>query len=101
MKLQIKKYKFELRGFMNDEIICPVCGIKKINGNFYFDFTLKTSNPQPSTPDSVYSRVCQYAKQDGCINSIANLDEKLTINNTLPEWESVTKHYIKNISDNP
>jgi len=102
MELKNKIYNFNLRGVnMSEELTCPVCGIKQINSNFYFDFTLKSKDPKPSTSDTVYSRVCQYAKKPGCINQIGKLDETLQIQNTLPEWDSVTKHYMKSITDYP
>lgn len=101
MKLRTKNYKFNLRGInMNEEITCPVCEVKKINGDFYFNFSLKSKEPKPSTPDSVATKVCRYAKKSGCINIEGKVDERLGVE-ALPDWESVTKKYMNSITDYP
>lgn len=80
---------------MKNTEICPVCGITKENGNFFFSHALTKPNPVATPPDEVYSKVCQFAKKSGCINVGASVDETLTYASTLPEWEATTKFYLK------
>jgi hypothetical protein len=54
---------------MNEEITCSVCGIRKTNGVFYY-----SHNYTPATPDAVKTRICQFAKKEGCINQTAKVD---------------------------
>lgn len=63
-------YKHELEKTMNET--CPVCGIIQINEVFYY-----SHGKTPTTPDSVASRVCQYAKKPGCINNKGQVNKSL------------------------
>jgi len=54
---------------MQSEIkqVCPRCGIKQIEINKVIRYQPSVGNHL--SPDQTYSRICQHAKGDGCINS--------------------------------
>lgn len=54
----------------NSTQICPVCTVK-INNSVVLYATGKTA-----TEDDLYSRVCQYARKNGCINSLKKVGNK-------------------------
>ena len=51
--------------------ICSVCGAKLENGMF------ELSNTAKWTKDKMYTRVCQYAKLPGCINTCTTVNPEL------------------------
>lgn len=76
---------------MNEEKICPVCGIKQINGNFYYSHELNTkTNPRSASNDEVYSKICINAKKPGCINTKGELNPDQT-------WEALTEQFMSNL----
>ena len=59
--------------------VCPKCGISQIEGVFYWSQPAhKAQSARVSAhPDAVYTRVCQYAKETGCINKKGQLNPSL------------------------
>lgn len=56
---------------MKEEKICPVCGVKFIDGVPYFSFkNTKTTNY------FLAIKVCQYSKKEGCINPDYNKENE-------------------------
>lgn len=51
---------------MNTAKTCPICHVAIVNDVVHF------SNGNPGTRARLYARVCQYAKQKGCINQDAD-----------------------------
>ena len=56
--------------------ICDICGIKRVDGVFYFSF-----NNTPVVPNKVFSRVCLHIqddeeRRDKCINTKGELREE-------------------------
>jgi hypothetical protein len=50
----------------SDESICPVCGIKRIDGNFVWSYSGRYA-----TPDELYNKACGWGIKQGktgCIN---------------------------------
>ena len=57
---------------------CPLCGIKAIDGVFYW-----TNSNKPASADTLYSRVCGLAQKAGkntdeCINKQGKFDKNLS-----------------------
>jgi hypothetical protein len=55
---------------------CPVCSIDNINGVFYWSHGPGKADSArvAASPDAVHTRVCQYAKNSGCINTSGNIN---------------------------
>ncbi len=69
---------------MNDDRQCPVCGITKTGNTFLTSFDrLKHREIGSLTPEATYTRICQYAKKEGCINTCKIIDENETFENRM------------------
>ena len=51
---------------------CPACGVVKLAEDCY-----KFSSGQVVNAETVKGRVCQYAKESGCINNSASFDTSI------------------------
>lgn len=62
--------------------ICPVCETRVLEGKFYVSRPVKNGETFERiydvefTPDVQHTRICQYAKEQGCLNTCKVINER-------------------------
>ena len=67
--------------------VCGVCKVEK--HGLVFQTKQDQKNNTTSSADFVHTRICQYAKQKGCINTDGKINKALAYNNlgiTTEQW---------------